>query len=285
MKLNMLIVLFFGMLACSTPENKQAEQPEKEVTKKKEIVKTDFQTILDSTKLAGCILVYDVNEDTYYANDFEWAKQGFLPASTFKIPNSMIALETAVVESDSTLFKWNGEDRAMDIWEQDLVFKQAFQYSCVPCYQDVARQIGAKRMQHFIDTLNYGSIAVDVSNIHNFWLQGAATISPLQQIDFLKRFYYSKLPISNRTTNTLKRMMELEVTQDYIISGKTGWSIQNEIDNGWFVGYVEQKNNTYFFAANVEPKPDFDRSHFAKARKDVVFSALENMKIIGGEKY
>ena len=118
-----------------------------EKTTNKEIVKSEFQSIVDSSNVKGSILIYDLQKDLFYSNNFDWAKIGRLPASTFKIPNSIIALETKVVENDSTLFKWNGEKRAYKIWEQDLIFRNAFQYSCVPCYQEIANKIGEKRMK------------------------------------------------------------------------------------------------------------------------------------------
>lgn len=63
-----------------------------------------LQTILDTSDVTGAILIYDPQAETYYSNSFEAAEQGHLPASTYKIPHSIIALETGVVEDDSTLF-------------------------------------------------------------------------------------------------------------------------------------------------------------------------------------
>ena len=239
-----------------------------------------LQTLMDTSDLQGVILLYDLEADTYYSNDFGGCKKGQLPASTFKITNSIIALETAVVENDSSLFEWNGEDRILDVWEQDLTLREAFHYSCVPCYQEIARKIGANKMNKYLDTLNYGNMDVDSTNIDRFWLQGESRITPFEQIDFLKRFYQSTLPISPRTETIMKRMMIMEENDAYTLSGKTGWSIQNGVNNGWFVGYVETNNKTYFFATNIEPNHQFDRDAFVSLRKEVTFKALKQMKII-----
>jgi len=142
-------------------------------------------------------LIYDLKEDHYYTNNFERARVGKLPASTFKIPNSVIALETGAVENDSTLFKWYGEARNMSIWEKDMTFRDAFHLSCVPCYQDVARSIGRDRMKDYIDKLGYGDIKFDSTTIDNFWLVGDSKISPWEQVNFLKRLYQSKLLATN----------------------------------------------------------------------------------------
>lgn len=244
------------------------------------IVKPEFQAIIDSENVEGSILIYDLGSDTYYSNNFEWAQKGNLPASTFKIANSIIALETNVVENDSTLFNWNGEKRRLSIWDQDLIFKDAFHLSCVPCYQEVARNIGAKRMNEYLEKLNYGNMKVDSTNIDIFWLTGESQINQFQQIDFLKRFYQSKLPISERTEMIMKRMMVIENSDEYILSGKTGWSIRNENNNGWFVGYIESRNNIYFFATNIEPDKQFNMNMFAMIRKDITYNALKEMRIL-----
>lgn len=235
------------------------------------------QKIIDSAGLSGVILLFDPQQNTYYSNDFEWADRGYLPASTFKIPNSIIALETGVVEDDSTLFKWNGESRRLSIWERDMVFRDAFHLSCVPCYQDIARRVGAERMRANLDKLQYGNMVFDSTSIDLFWLEGDSRISPSQQIDFLARFYRSELPISQRTESIMKRLMVMKETEEYKLSGKTGWSIRNGNNNGWFVGYLEMGGEVYFFATNVIPQEQFNMGFFAMIRTKVTMEALRTL--------
>ena len=270
-----IVTLFFSCTSKKTNSSKKEDK-----TTNREIVVPGFQTIIDSANVDGAILIYDLEGDKYYSNDFIWTKNGNLPASTFKITNSIIALETGVVENDSTLFKWNGEKRRLKNWEQNLIFRDAFHFSCVPCYQEIARKIGIKRMNEYLDKLEYGNMKVDSTNIDLFWLEGESRINQFQQIDFLKRFYQSELPISERTEAIMKRMMVIEYNDNYKLSGKTGWSIRNGNNNGWFVGYVETQNKTYFFATNVEPKQQFDMNIFPMIRKDVTYKAFEQMGIL-----
>lgn len=275
MKKNILfLVLFF--LAILNAKSQSKDKKANGI--KQEIVVSEFDKMLDSLNVKGAILIYDVNKKTYYSNNFTWSKKGHLPASTFKIPNSIIALETGVMQNDSFVFKWNGEKRAMKTWEQDLTFKKAFQVSCVPCYQEIARKIGLKRMKFYLKELNYNSMVFDASTLDNFWLQGKSVISQMQQIDFLQRFYFSELPISNRTHAIMKNMMQIEKADSYILSGKTGWSTQNNIDNGWIVGYVEKDNSVYFFATNIEPKAAME--DFAATRINSTKVAFKKLKII-----
>lgn len=247
--------------------------------KTKEIVKTEFGKILDSLKVKGAILIYDLKNKTYYSNDFSWAKTGIIPASTFKIPNSIIALETGVIQNDSVVFKWNGEKRNFKKWEQDLTFKKAFQVSCVPCYQEIARKVGVKRMKSYLKKLNYNGMVFDTLTIDNFWLHGKSKFSQMQQIEFLERLYFSKLPISKRTENIMKDIMQMEKTETYILSGKTGWGMHNDMNNGWLVGYLEINNAVYFFATNVE-KEETNMDEFPIIRLNSTKEAFKKLKLI-----
>jgi beta-lactamase class D len=256
--------------------NVQAQIKDK---KTNEVLKPEFGKILDSLKVKGAILIYDLKNETYYSNDFSWAKMGIIPASTFKIPNSIIALETGVIQNDSVIFKWNGEKRNFKKWEQDLTFKKAFQVSCVPCYQEVARKIGVERMKSYLKKLNYPGMVFDTLTIDNFWLQGKSKISQMQQIDFLERLYFSKLPISKRTENIMKDIMLIEKTESYTLSGKTGWGMRNEMDNGWIVGYFKTNNSVYFFATNVEMK-NATMDKFPAIRLNSTKEAFRKLKLI-----
>lgn len=269
-------IAFFWILLMSLTMTCQTKN-----SQHKETLVSKFNKILDNLKVKGAILIYDVTNKTYYSNDFSWAKTGIIPASTFKIPNSIIALETGVIKNESVIFKWNGEKRWNKKWEQDLTFKEAFQFSCLPCYQEVARKIGFERMKDYLNKLNYKEMVFDNTTIDSFWLEGKSKISQTQQIQFLKRFYFSELPISKRTESIVKNIMLIEKTDEYTLSGKTGLSVKNGIDNGWFVGYFEVNNKVYFFATNLEPVgKKSNRDEFLLARINATKEAFRNLKIL-----
>ncbi len=244
------------------------------------VLKQELQSLLDDSKLMGTILIYDARHDRYFSNDFSMANMGKLPASTFKIPHTIIALETGVIQSDTTWLKWDGRKRAFKIWEQDLRLRDAFRYSCLPCYQQIAKKIGTEQMEKYIQKLHYGKMHVTASNLDKFWIEGNARISPIQQIDFLNRLVNTRLPISKRTEDIVKRMMLLIQNDDYSLYGKTGWSTWQGVNNGWFVGYVRKGPYIYYFATNIEPKAAFDMKSFAKIRKTITYSALRQLGVI-----
>ncbi len=144
MKPHHFLLITIILFSCSKKEKSNTYK--KEIATKNQIISTTFQSIIDSAQVTGSILIYNPQKEVYYSNDFEWADIGRLPASTFKIANSIIALESGIIENDSIVFKWDGQERALKNWEQDLILKDAFQFSCVPCYQEIARKIGSKRI-------------------------------------------------------------------------------------------------------------------------------------------
>jgi beta-lactamase class D OXA-209 len=240
------------------------------------IIRAEFGHILDSLGVKGSLLVYDAESRSYYSNDFDWASEGFIPASTFKIANGIIAVETGVVKDESIIFKWDGQKRALANWEQDLSFKQAFQFSCVPCFQELARTIGEDRMKRYLAEFEYGQIRFVSSEIDSFWLRGESRISQFEQIAFLERFYFGKLGVSDRTTNIMKKVMLIDDSQGQRLSGKTGLGRMDDTDIGWIVGYQEIGDKVYFFATNIQPK-DATTTDFNAKRLIATKLALELM--------
>ena len=237
-----------------------------------------FQSILDSARVEGAILVYDPQTNHYQSNDFEWAAQGRLPASTFKIPNSIIALEEGIMEDENTVLEWDGTKRALSIWEKDMTFAEALRLSCVPCYQEIAQQIGVTKMQDYLQKLHYQSMQFDENTIDDFWLIGASKITLFEQINFLQRLYQGHLPIAAKTKQIIKKMLVFKQTDTYTISGKTGWAMRKNHNNAWFVGYVEKGSKVYYFATNISPKKGFELKDFPKTRMDVTLAALKKLQ-------
>lgn len=272
MKKIMYLILFV-LFACTEQTDIPLESTE--TAEPDQITETKFKNILDSAGVKGSILILKGN--TFYSNDFEWAGTGRLPASTFKIPNSIIALELGIMTNDSVIIPWDGTPRAQKRWEQDLTFRNAFHYSCVPCYQEIARVIGVQRMKDHLAGFEYGSMQFDTTNLDMFWLEGDSKIDQFEQINFLRSFNEETLPISKRTYEIMKRMIIIELNERYILRGKTGWAVKNDKDNCWYVGYVESKNGIHYFATNVEPEAQTPIDSLPAIRKAVTEKALRHL--------
>lgn len=272
------IALFLAsiiLVSCKQNQNANKDNVASKITSKR------FQDILDSAEVNGAILIFDSHNNKYYSNDFEKAKEQCIPASTYKIPHTIIGLETGVIKDKKTIFTWDGNKRAFSIWEKDLILKDAFQKSCVPCYQDLASSIGSLKMKENLQLLKYGNMDVQDDNINNFWLIGNSKISPFQQIDFLYRFYNNQLLISNETTKIVKEVLRIRRTDNYTLSGKTGFALGEDKNTGWFVGYIEKREKTFYFATRITPVDmTMKTSILVELRKNTTYLALKELGII-----
>lgn len=210
----------------------------------------EWKTIFDQHGLAGTTVVYDLKADRFDVYDVERAKRSLTPASTFKIANSLISLETGVVRDEWQVLRWDGVKRDIEAWNRDHTLRTGIKYSVVPAFQQIAREIGQERMQSWIQKLGYGN--QDISGgIDHFWLGSSLKISAWEQIGFLKRLYRLELPVSERSMRIVKDALITEATASYLIRAKTGWQ-PGEPSIGWWVGWVEKDDNTYFFATNMD---------------------------------
>lgn len=238
--------------------------------------RTDFKKYFDEYGHNGCFVLYDLNKDQYIKFNPERCTEQFIPASTFKIFNSLVGLETGAVKDENEIMKWDGEKRFYDAWNQDLNMKNAFKFSAVWFYQELARRVGEEKMQHYININHYGN--EDISGgIDRFWLDGGIRISADEQIEFLKKIYKNEVKFSERSIDILKRIMIYDQNDDYIIRAKTGWAIRVKDQVGWFVGYVEKNDNVYFFALNVESK---NPEEGFVSRKEITFKILKELGVL-----
>lgn len=278
---SILVFTFLMLTSCSEgntnePISEKLKKVDREV---QHVQSTEIQSIIDTSRVEGSVLIFDPVKNTFFSNNFDWAKTGRLPASTFKIPNSIISLELGLVQDDSTMFKWDGQKRMMKIWDRDMNFHDAFHLSCVPIYRQLARNIGTQQMKDHISKFNYGTMEIDSTNIDMFWLAGNSKISQFQQIDFLKRFNEKQLDISDSTYAIMKRMMIIENSNGVVLRGKTGWTQTEKGDNVWYVGFIESKGQTWYFATNLNATEKTNIDTLPELRKAITSSALTALKI------
>jgi beta-lactamase class D len=202
----------------------------------------------------GCFVCYNKQSGEYFRYNTARCKQRFLPASTFKIPNSLIGLETKIIADGNFVIKWDGVERQIKEWNRDQTLSSAIQYSVVPYYQELARRVGKTAMQKFLNELDYGNKTIGDA-IDRFWLDNSLKISADEQVDFLKKLYDYKLNISKRSIDIVKKIIPQEKYDKSLLKFKTGTgSKEDNTYIGWLVGYVEKENNVYFYAYNIEAK-------------------------------
>lgn len=233
--------------------------------------RADFGKYFQQAGVKGTFLLYDLKKKQYFVYNAKRANTGYVPASTFKIFNSLVALETGVVKDENEVIKWDGVKREIPKWNQNHTMKTAIKVSAVWFYQELARRIGEKRMQNYINLTNYGNRDIG-GGIDKFWLEGDLHITPKEQIDFLVKLHNNNLPFSPRAIALVKNIITTEKTDDYVLRGKTG--LKSNV--GWYVGYLERDGNTYFFATQLDVVKEQD----IKARLEITRSILKDMKLL-----
>src|SRR5260370_9247028 len=191
---------------------------------------------------AGTFVGYKIDDYLIIASDKDRSGEAVLPASTFKIPNSLIALETGVVgDPDKDVFKWDGVVRSIEGWNRDHTLRSAIAASAVPVYQEIARRIGAERMQKYADLFEYGNRHIG-AGIDEFWLTGNLRIDPIQQIDFVDRLRRGVLPVSQRSQDQVRDILPVTKVGDATIHANTGLlgAEQGKPSLGWLVGWGQE---------------------------------------------
>ncbi len=242
------------------------------------VIEKNFKAIFDKYGVDGCFVMYNQTDNQYIKYNPKQCDTGYIPASTFKIPNSLIALEEGLVKDTNQIIKWNGHEWPNKYWNQNQTLKTAIKYSCIWVYIGFAEQIGIEKYQDYMNSFNYGNKNL-TGPPTRFWLTGPFRISANQQIDFLKKFYNYELPkISRQSTDIVKDILVLEKTDDYKFSGKTGGGVLTDTDYiMWLVGYVEKGNKPYFYALNFKTS-DFNK--LGQARYDITKEILRDLKLI-----
>ena len=238
----------------------------------------------------ACFMLRDNNHESIHYFNKERCTSRFLPASTFKIFNSLVALESGIAPDDKLMIKWDGITRRPE-WDKDMTMAEAFKVSCVPYYQEIARRIGPAKMQRSLDTVKYGNMKMDGA-IDTFWLNNSLQITADEQTGFLKKLYFAELPFSERSQRIVKSMMLQEQTPGYNLYYKTGTGRVGDKYIYWVVGFSERiehvkeqegsmnksdvRNYPYFFAQNFEVSTSDTTQDWSKVRLQLVHDILKD---------
>jgi beta-lactamase class D len=211
----------------------------------------EIEKLFNHAGVQDTFVLYDVAEDCFIGHDRARAGTRYVPASTFKIANSLIGLSVGAVKDVDEVLPYGGKPQPFKAWEQDMGLRAAIKISNVPIYQELARRIGLERMQAGISGMDYGNGDIG-SAVDKFWLEGPLTISAVEQAQFLARLAKDELPFSGDIQAKVREIVQLEQNDDWILYGKTGWAGAKKPDIGWWVGWVQKGDRLYSFALNID---------------------------------
>jgi len=207
--------------------------------------------VFSDAGINGTFVLYDVTANRLVVHAPIRAEKRFIPASTFKIPNSLIGLSTGAVGSVDEAIPYGGKPQPIKAWEADMGLRDAITISNVPVYQELARRIGLENMREKLAQIPYGNNETG-NKVDRFWLEGPLKISAVEQTIFLARLARGDLPFRSDIQQSVREIILLEQKSDQVLYGKTGWTSTPTPDIGWWVGWVEKENRIYSFAINID---------------------------------
>lgn len=214
-------------------------------------LRDDLVDLFRDTGTDGTFVLYDVAGDRLVTVNTARAEQPFVPASTFKIPHSLIALETGAVADEHEIVPYGDQPQPVAAWEQDMALPEAVRQSNVPVFQELARRIGTEAEQDWLVRLGYGNTQVGVE-VERFWLDGPLEISAVEQVRWLARLARQDLPATADHQAVVRDLLLVEDNGRYALYGKTGWATDTTPQVGWWVGWVERDGGIYAFALNMD---------------------------------
>ena len=216
-------------------------------------VRSDWARHFAESGVRGTLVVVDerTHPPSRWVHDEARARTRFIPASTFKIPHALIALDAGVVRDEFQVFRWDGTRRDIESWNRDQDLRSSMRSSTVWVYQKVAREIGEDGERRYLQKIGYGN-ADPSGGVDRFWLDGKLAISAEEQVAFLQRLYRNELPFRVEHQRLVKDVLIVEAGRDWILRAKTGWQARLDPQVGWWVGWVERPDGPVFFALNIE---------------------------------
>lgn len=217
----------------------------------------------------GAMVVWDERQATLipHIHNQKRSSEPFPPASTFKIPHTLFALDAGLVLSPSETIAWDGKKRALAAWNQDQTLQSAMQNSTVWVFESFAKQLGEKREQQYLHSIEYGNC--NAAGPSPFWIKGQLAINAQEQVQFLHKLYHNNLPFQNKHLEITKQIMFMDRGENWVLRGKTGWTG----NLAWWIGWVEQPEGPVFFALNIDtPRGKRDLPHRESIAKSVLRS-------------
>ncbi len=216
----------------------------------------DIAALFADAGVDGTFVAREVGTDVTIGHAPARAAEPRLPASTFKIFNSLVILESGVRSSVDDIVPWDGVTRGIPSWNRDHSLRTGIEVSAVWMYQLLASEVGADRMRELVEAADYGN-ALTGPDVTDFWLRGDIRISPLEQLDFLERLVTGDLPFRDEHIAAVREIIVREQAEDWTWSHKTGTALAGSPTLGWLVGSTAYDGREWVFAMNLDlERPD-----------------------------
>lgn len=223
----------------------------------------------------GSFVLYDLENDAWSIHDMEHATLRVAPNSTYKIYDALFGLEEGVITPENSFIAWNGETYPFEAWNADQTLQSAMNSSVNWYFQTVDEQLGASDVYSYVQEIGYGNENMS-GNFFSYWMESSLEISPIEQVELLTKLQNNSFGFAPENINAVKDAIYLSASDTGTLYGKTGTGRVNGQDvNGWFIGYIETADNTYFFATNIGADSDATGGNAT----EITMSILSDMNI------
>lgn len=280
MTITRLAILSIGIVAVAACHGRTPAAPPTSAPRlsaRTPVERAEWRPLVERDGLRGTIALYDAGRDELACSRVDLCTARRTPASTFKIANALIGLESGAVDGPEARFPWDGVRRPIEAWNRDHTLASAMAVSCVPCFQVIARRVGQPAMDRWLAKLDYGDRRTD-GGIDRFWLDGTLHISPLEEVDLLRRLDTHALPVSERSRAIVRDILVNERRGARVLHAKTGWAAPHTPDEvGWFVGWVEGDGRApvYFATLLLPPEGAATDVDLLARRKETALRVLD----------
>ena len=226
-------------------------------------------------KFEGSFVLYDLGNDAWSIHDIDHATLRVAPNSTYKIYTALFGLEDGVITPENTFIAWDGKNYPFDTWNTDQTLPSAMRNSVNWYFQSLNEQLGAPSVNEYIQQLKYGNENMS-GDFSSYWMESSLKISPIEQVELLTKLQNNSFGFAPENINAVKDALCLSSSDAGTFYGKTGTGrVDGQDVNGWFIGYIETADNTYFFAANIGADSDATGGSAA----EIAMSILSDMNI------
>ena len=223
----------------------------------------------------GSFVLYDLENDAWSIHDMEHATLRVAPNSTYKIYDALFGLEEGVITPENSFIAWNGETYPFEAWNADQTLQSAMNSSVNWYFQAVDEQLGASDVYSYVQEIGYGNENMS-GDFSSYWMESSLEISPIEQVELLTKLQNNSFGFAPENINAVKDAICLSASDAGTFYGKTGTGRVNGQDvNGWFIGYIETADNTYFFATNISADSDATGGNAT----EITMSILSDMNI------
>ncbi|MFB4317252.1 class D beta-lactamase [Actinomadura sp. 21ATH] len=233
------------------------------------VVRDDLRAVFDAAGVRGTFALLDESSRTTTVVDRRRAGTPMVPASSFKVPHALVALETGVVKSPDEVIPWDGTPQPFPEWEKDMSMREAVRVSNAAAFQVIARRIGLQRERQWLHRLGYGNRQTGTV-VDRFWLDGPLKISAVEQTRFMQRLGAVRLPASRAHQRTVRDLIVQEKKDGYTLYAKSGWQNAPDPGTGWWAGWVERGGRVYTFALNMDIVKDGDAAKRAALARELL---------------